>query len=314
MDHEPSLLIIVDIEAFSKLPQLHKPIRQIFLTFLKRINRLDIETSMTGDGAYFRFLDSDSAWDLLKEIARHVSNTRNQSWQLVGDFKVSCFFDSEPGKPLRNLYNLKNVFGKHSNANSVVLDPQAVGSLMDYLASEKMTMWEKRDDQGFIFYEIPLSEFIEKNKYVIRIEPPEDLLNYLAQNPERLYRIPPNAFAEAFAELISDQGYIVELTKQTRDGGVDIIAFRKDTALDLFEKYLIECKRYSPENKIGVALVRNLLGAGEVEPHTGLILATTSTFTKPAIEYAKHESVKWKLHLKDYYDLKKWLLAYTSKV
>jgi len=115
------------------------------------------------------------------------------------------------------------------------------------------------------------------------------------------------------AELFSDFGYFVELTKQTRDKGIDIIAIRRSIIPEIDERYLIQYKRHAPHNKVGISVVHELLGVGVSEPHTGLIIATTSSFTKPALEITKKESTKWRLHLKDYFDIYQWLKAYTKK-
>jgi restriction system protein len=47
---------------------------------------------------------------------------------------------------------------------------------------------------------------------------------------------------ELIAELLASYGWTVDLTKQTRDGGYDIFALRKD-ALGVQSSWLIECKR-----------------------------------------------------------------------
>ncbi len=136
---------------------------------------------------------------------------------------------------------------------------------------------------------------------------------FLASQPDELFRLPPRRFEEILAELLSDVGYSVELTKQTRDDGIDIVAIGRSTALGLDERYLVQCKRNAPDNHVGVSVVRELLGVGIHEPNTGLIIATTSVFSGPARKMAAIDTIRWRLHLRDYDDVIAWLRRYASK-
>jgi len=162
-------------------------------------------------------------------------------------------------------------------------------------------------------YDLSVSDLLNPNQCLIRFLPPSDLILFLASHPSEIFKIPPSKFEEVVAEILRDLGYQVELTKHTRDNGIDIIAISRQTKLKLNEKYLVQCKRNAPSNKVGLAVVHELLGVGAEEPHTGLIIATTSTFTHPARDLAAKETVKWHLHLRDYDDIRKWLLRYGSK-
>src|SRR5207244_6339335 len=115
---------------------------------------------------------------------------------------------------------------------------------------------------------------------------------------------------EVMGELFERLGFDVELTQQTRDKGIDLIAIKKRRDAGLTERYLIQCKRHSANNRVGVDVVYSMLGVGSVEPHTGLIIATTSYFTKPARELAAEPSVRWRLHLKDYDAIRELLETY----
>jgi restriction system protein len=68
---------------------------------------------------------------------------------------------------------------------------------------------------------------------------------------------------------------------------------------------LIECKRYDPENKVGVSLVRALYGVKVHENATKAILATTSSFTAGAERL--FEAHKWELEPKDHKGVLDWL-------
>ena len=99
----------------------------------------------------------------------------------------------------------------------------------------------------------------------------------------------PRQFEELVAELFRAKGYTVELTPRTRDGGLDIIAIKKDDVGSAMT--LIECKRYAMSNKVGVAVVRGLYGVVEERQATRGVIATTSRFTRGAVALVrdKHE-------------------------
>jgi hypothetical protein len=137
----------------------------------------------------------------------------------------------------------------------------------------------------------------------------EELIRYLALHPEKMRDLPSRKFEELVAELFKDKGYDVELTPKTKDGGFDIRAFnRSDTGRLLT---LVECKRYSEQNKVEVAIVRALHGVVQSEKASCGIIATTSTFTRGAKAFReKHE---YQMHLADFSILENWLRSFKTK-
>jgi len=73
----------------------------------------------------------------------------------------------------------------------------------------------------------------------------------------------------------------------------------------------VECKRYQEKTKVGVEMVRGLYGVKTAEQYNQAILVTTSTFTKPAIDFVK--PLKFQLELKDYNDITEWCKSYKKK-
>jgi restriction system protein len=131
---------------------------------------------------------------------------------------------------------------------------------------------------------------------------------HLARHPEDLHRLEPRRFEELVARMFEDLGYEVELTLQTRDGGRDIRAIRKDEAGPVL--YLVECKKHRPDRLVGVGLVRQLYGVKQAERANVGVLVTTSGFTKDAREFTEH--LGYELSLKDYDDLREWLRRYAE--
>jgi hypothetical protein len=136
----------------------------------------------------------------------------------------------------------------------------------------------------------------------------DKLILYFSNNPDKMKVMDRRLFEEFIAEIFYGFGFKVELTQQTRDGGRDIIAIKKEeTEL----KYLIECKRPDPGNIIGVKPVRELFGVKQDEKATKAILATTSFFSKDAIMF--FERNKWELESKDFNGIMKWIEDYKRK-
>lgn len=164
---------------------------------------------------------------------------------------------------------------------------------------------------GDIVYKISFQQLLPVGRCFVRLASPRDLALYLAQNPTELRNLHPRKFEEVIAEILQRFSYEIQLTKATRDDGIDIIAFSR-SSLGIEEKYLVQCKRYSEQHKVGVSAVRDLLGVGSVESNTGLMIVTTSSFTSPAMELAGRENARWRLHLRDYENIKRWLYEYGS--
>lgn len=132
----------------------------------------------------------------------------------------------------------------------------------------------------------------------------EELYELIRKSPRILYQISPRKFEEFIASIFKNQGFYVELTPESRDGGFDILVVQKDSITG-DKKFLVECKRYAAENKVGVGIIRSLLGVVVDQNASMGILATTSYFTSGAIQLESRN--KSYLSLNDYWNLLKWL-------
>lgn len=131
------------------------------------------------------------------------------------------------------------------------------------------------------------------------------LIEQLHKNPDALKVINRRRFEEIVAELWDGFGYEVELTKQTRDGGVDVIAIKRR---EVDVKFMIQCKRPDPGNPVQLWAVRELHSVKISEGATKGIIATTTHFTRDAkLFVAKHP---WELEARDFEAIKKWIAQY----
>ena len=135
------------------------------------------------------------------------------------------------------------------------------------------------------------------------------LAERLKREPQSLYALAPRQFELLIAELLEDLGYRVEVTRASRDGGHDLLAYLETEIGTLL--CLVETKKYRRDRKVGVELVRALYGTLEDAGANHAILITTSSFTRGAQEFQRRH--QYQLALKDYADLERWIRQYKKR-
>jgi hypothetical protein len=132
-------------------------------------------------------------------------------------------------------------------------------------------------------------------------------ISVCARDPEQLRDLDPALFEAVVAELLAGFGWEVSITPPTRDGGYDILGVTTDPS-GLQTSWVVECKRYSVDHKVGVQIARQIVG---VKTHIGVpnaVLVTTSSFTTDVHELS---SARRDLHLVDLAILTSWLRGYS---
>jgi len=205
-----------------------------------------------------------------------------------------------------------------------IIDLEDMGELLDDLLSEVDR--RKRDvarslvdeyRKFLLAWELPVSRYFSADRSNDRSDESvrghsievlssitDEEIARIRKSPRLLYNLDPRKFEELIARVFEKFGYRVELTTQSRDGGRDVVAITKIPART---KVLIECKRYSEENKVGINVVQRLLGVVAGESATAGIVATTSTFTRPATEFLTSPMVENRVSGKDFDGIKEWL-------
>jgi hypothetical protein len=131
----------------------------------------------------------------------------------------------------------------------------------------------------------------------------------ILRNPNLLNAITWRNFEKLLANLLETFEYDVELLSGTKDGGIDIIAIKKDEHFGPV-RFILQAKRW--QNKVGVEPIRELAFLQHQLNATKACLVTTSHFTSGAWQLAN--MYKWQLELKDQDGLMDWLeLAYKIK-
>ena len=153
---------------------------------------------------------------------------------------------------------------------------------------------------------------IKSSKDIITAPPIIKVVDYfdptiyeiIKKNPELLKTMDWRVFEEMLADILKHLGYTVELTRRTKDGGIDVIAIRHDLYLGS-HKYILQARRQM--KAVQVAPIRELLFLHNDLKATKSCFATTTTFTKGAWQEA--EKYKWQLELKDRDGILEWIDA-----
>jgi hypothetical protein len=125
------------------------------------------------------------------------------------------------------------------------------------------------------------------------------------ENPELLFSINDTDFEQFIGGIFRDEGYIVELTKKTRDGGYDIIAVSNNL---IPQKLLIECKRKrNRKASIGIEIIREVIGAYSMSNIGAdkIVLVTPNQYARGAKETAGTSILR--IELRDYEDIIAWV-------
>ncbi len=93
---------------------------------------------------------------------------------------------------------------------------------------------------------------------------------------EGLRRLPPADFEAEVARWLQREGWNVEHRGGTGDGGIDIVARRRQATI------AVQCKRYAEHATVTAAQVRELYGAAVAEGTTAAMLVTTGHISAPA--------------------------------
>ena len=164
----------------------------------------------------------------------------------------------------------------------------------------------------FLNADYDLNDLLETENeevYVNEAAQIKGIIEDIYKDNKKLLEVSPRKFEEIIAELLLMKKFKVELTKQTRDNGYDIIAIQDVGGFE--NKYLIECKRYRTK-PVGIEVIRSFSDVILSENANKGIICTTSYFTKEAI---RKKSLKpYLLDFKDRIDIIDWVNEYFKTV
>lgn len=108
----------------------------------------------------------------------------------------------------------------------------------------------------------------------------QEVVSHVHKHADDIFSLSPRKFEELVGDVYSNIGWKVELTKQSRDGGVDLVCLKHSSG----ESCIVECKRYAKSRKVGIAAIDRLVGAAFRTNTRSAHLVTSSSFSKPAKE------------------------------
>jgi restriction system protein len=133
----------------------------------------------------------------------------------------------------------------------------------------------------------PVKPIVEFQMADARFVDQTDLVSSLS-SAMNLMDLNPYEFEQLVANLFGQMGLESKLTRSSRDGGVDCVAF--DARPVLGGKVVIQAKRY--RHTVGVSAVRDLYGTMMNEGANKGILVTTSGYGPDAFEFAKDKPIE----------------------
>lgn len=163
------------------------------------------------------------------------------------------------------------------------------------------------DDLSAQEYEVDDYEEADQETLIEVVDFIPKLITDIYRDNSLLNNLDPRKFEEVVAELMAKEGFNVEITKQTRDGGRDIIAIKSEGIYDL--RFLVECKKKS--KTIGVNLIREFGYVILKEKVNKGIFVTTSYFSQDS--KSEKDFMGHLLELKDQDDLIHWINKYALK-
>ncbi|MBX3065138.1 MAG: restriction endonuclease [Anaerolineae bacterium] len=133
----------------------------------------------------------------------------------------------------------------------------------------------------------PIKPIVEFKMVDKRFVESGDVISDLESRPN-LMDLNPIEFETLVSNLFQKMGLETRLTRSSRDGGVDVVAF--DIRPVLGGKVVIQAKRY--KNTVGVSAIRDLFGTMMNEGANKGIIVATSSYGKDAYEFSKDKPIE----------------------
>lgn len=101
------------------------------------------------------------------------------------------------------------------------------------------------------------------------------------------FRSQPTDFEPFCADVFRNLGWSAEVTPPVRDGGFDLKLYDSQGV-----SFIAECKCYEPTHRVGRPIIQKLQGANTTVGAQGMMVITTSGFSRDAVTYANQAGVQ----------------------
>jgi restriction system protein len=223
-----------------------------------------------------------------------------ENWKAI--FDSNPLKDIKPIVDLPGIHNYWKTFKAIEKVNMHFAIAESISSKLEY-SYANYDLLEFVDNTPEEEIKEIETVIVDQTKSIKRI------ITDIYQDNTNLLKIEPRQFEEMIAELLYSKGFKVELTKQTRDNGYDIIAL-KILENNFPLKFLVECKRFK-KDKVGVDIIRSFKEVMQTQNANKGIIVTTSYFTKDANK--KRLETPYLLDYKDKDDVLLWVTEYCDR-
>lgn len=209
--------------------------------------------------------------------------------------------------PLRHINYYSNVSGMYIDYfRKTQATAASLNDLIARIQRTNLSSYEFDDDEELDVEEIELLTDSSKPKILLlnEVKEAQGIIQSVYDNNENIYLLQPRDFEEMIVELLRGKGFNVQLTKQTRDGGTDIIALQNLAGIPI--RLLVECKRFAKKRKVGVDIIRSFSHVISRQNANKGLIVTSSYFSSDAHK-EQQLAMPYQLDLKDYYDVITWV-------
>lgn len=184
--------------------------------------------------------------------------------------------DEATGKDIRpHLISIRTTRERFSDINLARVDKRVC--LRNLGAQVSPRPAEHQPVKPVVNFDMVDKRFVEKSDVLADIESRPNLME-----------LSPFEFENFISNLFDQIGFQSKLTRASKDGGVDVVAF--DPRPIVGGKIVIQAKRY--RNVVGVSAVRDLYGTMINEGAGKGILVTTSHYGPDAYDFAKDKPIE----------------------
>ncbi|WP_234571310.1 restriction endonuclease [Rhodohalobacter sp. 614A] len=111
-------------------------------------------------------------------------------------------------------------------------------------------------------------------------------------------------FENLIGYLLENDGWKVNVTQATKDGGIDVIGIKEDRNIGLI-KSIWQAKKYGPKNLVRLNEVRELYAAREESKASKAVIVTTNRLTRDAIKWIRKDEYRFEFRGKK--ELEDWI-------
>jgi restriction system protein len=119
-----------------------------------------------------------------------------------------------------------------------------------------------------------------------------------------LSELPWRKFEELVGQLLESEGWSVDVTRASRDGGIDVVALKNDAILGPIRS-LWQAKKYGPKRHVRLSDVRELAGIIDFDRATKGVVVTTGRLTSGALDWIRRD--RYRLDYKDAQKMEAWV-------